>query len=72
MPDVGPVAATSDLVPTDRGTRLRLRWGYHGGSPADADALERLRIDKQAAHGRLATVIAGALSVVQHERAAAS
>ena len=64
VPGVGPVAATADLDPTESGTRLRLRWAYQGGSPADADAIERMRVDKEAAYARLATVIAGDLPVV--------
>ena len=65
VPGVGPVAATADLDPTENGTHLRLRWGYLGGVPADADAVELLRVDKEAAYARLATVIAGALQVVE-------
>ena len=65
VPGVGPVAATADLDPTESGTRLRLRWGYLGGGPAEADAVELLRVDKEAAYARLATVIAGALPVVE-------
>jgi len=69
VPGVGPVAATADLDPTDRGTRLRLRWAYQGGSPADTAAIERMRVEKQAAYSRLATVIAGALPVVEQKEA---
>ena len=69
VPGVGPVAATADLDATESGTRLRLRWAYTGGSPADTDAIEQMRIDKEAAYGRLATVIAGALPVVQQKEA---
>ena len=65
VPGLGPVAATADLDPTENGTHLRLRWGYLGGVPADADAVESLRVDKEAAYARLATVIAGALPVVE-------
>ena len=65
VPGVGPVAATADLDPTENGTHLRLRWGYLGGVPADADAVEMLRVEKEAAYARLATVIAGALPVVE-------
>ena len=65
VPGVGPVAATADLDPTDSGTHLRLRWGYLGGVPADADAIEQMRVDKEAAYARLATVITGALPVVE-------
>jgi uncharacterized protein YndB with AHSA1/START domain len=64
VPGIGPVAATADLDPTDGGTRLRLRWAYQGRPPADAGAVERLRVDKEAAYARLAAVVAGALPVV--------
>jgi uncharacterized protein YndB with AHSA1/START domain len=70
VPGVGPVAATADLDPIEDGTRLRLRWAYQGGGPADADAIERMRVDKEAAYGRLATVIAGALPVVEQREVA--
>jgi len=69
VPGVGPVAATADLDPTESGTRLRLRWAYQGGSPADAGAVERMRVDKEAAYARLAAVIAGALPVVERKEA---
>ena len=69
MPGLGPVAATADLDPTESGTHLRLRWAYKGGSPADADAVERMRVDKEAAYARLATVVAGALPVVEQKEA---
>ncbi len=69
VPGIGPVAATADLDPTESGTRLRLRWAYQGGSPADAGAVERMRVDKEAAYARLATVIAGALPVVEQKEA---
>jgi uncharacterized protein YndB with AHSA1/START domain len=65
IPGVGPFAATADLDPSEGGTRLRMRWGHLGGLPAAADAVESLRIDKEAAFARLATVIAGALPVVE-------
>ena len=70
VPGLGPVAATADLDPTDGGTHLRLRWAYLGGVPADPDAVESLRVDKEAAHARLATVIAGALPVVEQREVA--
>ncbi len=69
VPGVGPVAATADLDPTESGTRLRLRWAYQGGSPADGGAVERMRVDKEAAYARLANVIAGALPVVEQKEA---
>jgi uncharacterized protein YndB with AHSA1/START domain len=67
VPGVGPVAATADLDPTESGTRLRLRWAYQGGSPADAGAVERMRVDKKAAYARLATVVASTLPVVEQQ-----
>ncbi len=69
VPGVGPVAATADLDPTGTGTRLRLRWAYTGGSPVDEGAVEQMRIDKEAAYARLASVIAGTLPVVQEKEA---
>lgn len=69
VPGVGPVAATADLDPTEGGTSLRLRWAYQGGTPADAGAVERMRVDREAAYARLATVIAGALPVVEQKEA---
>ena len=38
--------------------------------PRTADAVELLRVDKEAAHARLATVIAGALPVVEQREVA--
>jgi hypothetical protein len=64
VPGVGPVAATADLDPTEGGTRLRLRWACQGATPTDEDAVERMRVDKEAAYARLATVIAPRLPVV--------
>jgi uncharacterized protein YndB with AHSA1/START domain len=69
VPGVGPVAATADLDPTEGGTRLRLRWAYQGGTPADAGAVDRMRMDKEAAYARLATVLAGVLPVVEQKEA---
>jgi hypothetical protein len=66
VPGIGPIAATVDLDPVEGGTKLRLRWAYQGGSMVDADAIERMRVDREAAYARLATVIAGALPVVGH------
>lgn len=65
VPGVGPVAATAELDPIDRGTHLRLRWAPQGGTPVDERALERLWVAKKAAYRRLETVIAGALPVVE-------
>ena len=67
VPDVGPVAATADLEPADDGTHLRLRWAFEGAAAADPAAVAVMQGEKRAAYARLATVVAGALSVVQHE-----
>ena len=69
VPGLGPVAATADLLPTARGTHVRLRWAYEGDSAADAAAVQRMKGQKEAAYARLATVVAGALPVVQQEEA---
>ena len=71
VPGVGPVAATADLEPTEGGTRLRLRWAYEGAAGADAAAVQRMRGEKEAAYGRLATVISGALPVIEQKEARA-
>ena len=63
VPGLGPVAATADLRLAADGTQLRLRWAYLGDSPIDAAEIERIRADKEAAYGRLATVIAQTLPV---------
>ena len=69
VPDVGPVAATADLDATERGTLVRLRWAYQGSSPADAPAVERMRVQKEAAFGRLAAIVTGALQVFEQREA---
>lgn len=69
VPGFGPVAATADLEPTGGGTRLWLRWAYQGGSPADDVDVARMRVDKQAAFRRLATIVANSLPVVEHGEA---
>jgi uncharacterized protein YndB with AHSA1/START domain len=65
VPGVGPVVATADLDPRDGGTRLRVRWAYHGDPPADTAEIERIRIGKTAAYARLASMLAGSLPVVE-------
>ena len=69
VPGVGPVAATADLEPTDERDPSPAPLGLRGccgrrccGGRADAG-------EKKAAYARLATVVAGALPVVQHEEA---
>ncbi len=63
--ELGPVAATADLDVVEGGTRLRLRWAYLGGLPVNEGEIRRIRAEKEAAFGRLATMIAGALPVVE-------
>jgi uncharacterized protein YndB with AHSA1/START domain len=65
VPGVGPVAATADLEPIEAGTHLRLRWALDGATAVDGAAVRRLRGEKVAAYGRLATIITGALPVVE-------
>ena len=69
VPGVGAIAATADLKPADGGTHLRLRWAYEDAAALDAAAVARMQGEKKAAYARLATVVAGALPVVQHEEA---
>ncbi|MBI3748308.1 MAG: DUF2652 domain-containing protein, partial [Chloroflexi bacterium] len=71
VPEIGPVAATADLAPVDGGTRIRLRWEYQGTPPVDAMAIEAVRRDKETAFGRLASVIGGALPVIEQREASA-
>jgi hypothetical protein len=65
VPGLGPVDASADLEATEGGTRLRLRWAYLGGPPADGGAIDAIRVAKEAAFARLGTVIAGSLAVVE-------
>ena len=58
VPDVGPVVATADLEAADAGTRVRLRWEPVGDEPISAAVGERLRREKTAAFGRLASAVA--------------
>lgn len=64
VPGIGPVAATADFEPVDRGTRLRLRWESQAGSPVDSDEVRRVRSDREAAIGRLRRIVNGALPVI--------
>jgi uncharacterized protein YndB with AHSA1/START domain len=65
VPGIGPVVATADLEPVAGGTSLRSRWAVPDRSQVDVHEMERLRLEKDAAFARLATVIAGALPVVE-------
>jgi uncharacterized protein YndB with AHSA1/START domain len=71
VPGVGPVAAVADLEPIEGGTRLRVRWAYQGAPPIDAAAIEGVRRAREAAFGRLAHIVAGALPA-QDQREIAS
>ncbi|HEY6568924.1 MAG TPA: DUF2652 domain-containing protein [Candidatus Limnocylindrales bacterium] len=65
VPAVGPVLATVDLEPIDDDTtRIRLRWEGPTESAPDAAVIARIRADKEAAFGRLARIVAGALPVL--------
>jgi hypothetical protein len=64
VPAVGPVLATVDLDPMDDTTRIRLRWEGQAESAPDAAVIDRIRADKEAAFGRLARIVAGALPVL--------
>jgi hypothetical protein len=63
VPGLGPVAAIADLDPVSGGTNVRLRLAYQGVRPGDAVAIERFRVEKEAAFRRLAAMIDGALPV---------
>ena len=65
VPGLGPVAAIADLELTEVGTRLRLRWGHPGSPPVDEGQIQRIRAEKEAAFGRLATILAGSLPIIQ-------
>ena len=60
VPDLGPVTATADLEAIDGGTRLRLRWAGQGDQRMDADAIARVRTQRESAIDRLAQLISGA------------
>jgi hypothetical protein len=70
VPAVGPVAATVDLEAVDAGTRVRWRWEYRGGAPVDPTVVRRLAMEKEAAIGRLAASIAGALPAIDQREVA--
>lgn len=65
VPGIGPVEAAADLEPSGGGTHFRLRWAYVGSQPLDEGEIRRKRAEKEAALGRLATMIAGALPVIE-------
>ncbi|HEY6057188.1 MAG TPA: SRPBCC family protein, partial [Candidatus Limnocylindrales bacterium] len=63
VPALGPVVATADLEAVRGGTRIRVRWQYQGESPIDAADLRRIRADREAALGRLGSVVAGRAAI---------
>ena len=72
VPGWGPVAATAELQATAGGTRLRLRWASEAGSAPDEAVVRRTRGEREAAVGRLATVVADAAPVVREAEAGRS
>ena len=65
VPGLGPVVATADLEAADGGTRLQIRWAHSGDAPANDADIRRIRAETEDALGRLATVVAGALPVIE-------
>jgi len=64
VPGLGAVETSHDLEPVDGGTRLTVRW-RSGMPPTDQDAVERARLDTEAALGRLRQVVGRGLAVLQ-------
>jgi hypothetical protein len=64
VPSLGPVTATADLESDGPGTRLRVRWQYIGDEPADRAATARIRTEREAAIGRLASLLTGGLPML--------
>jgi len=65
VPGLGPVEATADLDAVEGGTRLRLRWAHHDGAVDTTAEIERIRSERSAAFGRLATTVAGSQPVIE-------
>jgi hypothetical protein len=63
VPDLGLVAATADLEAVEQGTRLRLRWESRADPPIDGPPVGRIRSEREAAMGRLASVLSAASAV---------
>ena len=59
VPGLGPVEATADLEPADGNTGVRVRWRYAGEGLPDEAAVERLRVERMAALGRLERLLGG-------------
>ena len=68
VPGLGPVAATADLDPIERGTASPAPLGLPGRVTRRRRRGRAMRVDKEAAYARLAAVIAGALPVVDIEQ----
>lgn len=66
VPALGPAEATADLNAVEGGTRLRLRWSYLGVRAVNDGEIRRIRAEKEAAFGRLATTVARSLPVVEN------
>ena len=64
VPDVGLVAAAADLEAVDGGTRLRIRWDSQGEAPIETSVANLVRVEREAALARLATLVTGSLPVV--------
>jgi hypothetical protein len=64
VPGIGPVETSHDLEPVGGGTRLQVRW-RSATPPADARAVERARLDTEAALGRLRQVVGRGIAVLQ-------
>jgi uncharacterized protein YndB with AHSA1/START domain len=56
---LGPVEATADLEATGEGTRLRVRWRYAGEGAPDPSDVERMRVERTSALGRLKRLLGG-------------
>ena len=54
---LGPVEATADCEALGGETRLRLRWRYAGEGAPDASEVERVRVERAAALGRLGRLL---------------
>jgi hypothetical protein len=65
VPGLGPVVATADLAAVEGRTQLRLRWVKRDDEPVKEADVRQIRAEKEAAIGRLATVVAGSLPVAK-------
>ena len=62
--DAGPVTATADLEPADRGTLVRFRWAQQDGTAMTRDTANVIRVEREAAFERLGRVVANLPSEV--------